>query len=153
MFSPEFWLQFGYVGLFIVSLVAASIVPLSSEIFVVAMIPLGYNIWVVGLVATAGNVVGAYTMYYMGIKGTAYITQRYNIKEERMEQAKNWFDRWGPAVLLLSAAPVIGDPICLVAGSLRMNLFTFTFWATIGKGWRYVLLLGAWQVVLPWFGF
>ena len=151
--NVDFWLQFGYLGLFIVSLIAASIVPFSSEIFVLAMPPLGYNVWWVGIVATAGNVAGAYTMYYMGVKGTPYIAKRYKIPQERMDSAEAWFMRWGPAVLLLSAVPIIGDPICLVAGSLRMKLWKFALWATVGKGWRYVLLLGAWQWILGLFGF
>ena len=94
---------------------------------------------------------GAFTMYWMGLKGTAYIVERYHIKQQRMDQAAAWFDKWGPAVLLLAAIPIIGDPLCLVAGSLRMKVWTFTFWVTIGKGWRYLPLLGAMQAVMTYF--
>lgn len=151
--SPEeIIVQFGYVGLFVVSMLAASILPFSSEIFVVLMPTFGYNIWMVGIVATVGNYAGALTVYYMGRKGTEYILERYpRIDRTRLEQAEAWFGRWGPSVLLLAGIPIIGDPICLVAGSLHMKLSTFSIWSFVGKGWRYVLILGLWQYGLNLF--
>lgn len=152
--NPEFLItQFGYLGLFIISLVAASIIPLSSEVFVLAMPAMGFNVWLVGLVATAGNFTGALTVYYMGKKGTEYLLAKYpRLDGKRLTQAENWFHRWGAPVLLLAGLPIIGDPICLVAGTLHMKFWTFSLWTFIGKGWRYVLLLGFWNSILNWWG-
>lgn len=145
--TPEFLIgQFGYVGLFIISVLAASILPLSSEVFVVAMPILGYNIWVVGLVATAGNYVGALTNYYIGLKGSNLILGRFfKLDERQVARAEQWFGRWGAPALLMSWAPIVGDPLCAVAGMLHMGFWKFTIWTILGKGWRYVVLLGAWQ--------
>lgn len=153
--SPETLItQFGYLGLFIISMVAASIIPLSSEVVVLAMPAMGFNVWMVGIVATVGNFAGALTVFYMGKKGTEYLLERYpRLEGDRLKQAETWFKRWGPPVLLLAGLPVIGDPICLVAGSLHMNIWTFSIWTFFGKGWRYVLLLGLWQTILSFFGF
>ncbi len=151
--SPESLItQFGYIGLFTISFLAASILPLSSEVFVLLMPTFGYNIWLVGVVATVGNFAGSLTVYYMGKKGTDYILEKYpRIQGERLARAEEWFGKWGPPVLLLAGIPVIGDPICLVAGSLHMKLLTFSIWTFIGKGWRYILLLGLWQYFLRFF--
>lgn len=140
----SFILQFGYLGLFIVSFLAASILPLSTEIFVIIMPTMGFNIWLVGIFATLGNYVGALTMYYMGWYGTDFVLSRYvTIEQDKIDRAQEWFARWGPPTLLLSWVPFIGDPLCAVAGSLKMPLITFTIWTIMGKSSRYIVLLGA----------
>ena len=143
LMNIDFFFQFGYFGLFAVSFLAASLLPLSSEIFVLAMPPLGYDVWGVGLVATFGNFAGALTNYYVGLKGTDFVFARYfEIKEETRIKAENFYKRWGPVALFFSWVPFIGDPLTAVAGALHMNIWTFTFWVIIGKGFRYVVLLG-----------
>lgn len=143
MITDQLILQFGYFGLFIVSAVAASIIPFSNEILVIAMPPLGFTPWIVGLVATFGNLAGALTMYWMGFKGIDYVVERYNIKKERLEKAEAWFQSWGAPSLLLAGLPIIGDPICLAAGAVHMRMPKFLAWTFVGKGWRYILILGA----------
>ena len=148
MITDQLILQFGYLGLFIVSAVAASIVPLSNEVLVIAMPPLGFNPWIVGIVATVGNVVGALTMYWLGVKGADYVVNRYKVKRERLEQAENWFKKWGAPSLLLAGLPIIGDPICLAAGATSMPMVRFLACTFVGKGWRYILILGALEWIL-----
>lgn len=140
----SFILQFGYIGLFLVSFLAATILPLSTELIVVLMPAMGFNIWLVGIFATLGNYLGALTMYYMGWYGTDFVLARYvTIEPDKLERAQDWFRRWGAPALLLSWVPFIGDPLCAVAGSLKMPFPIFTLWTIIGKGARYVVLLGA----------
>ncbi|MCA9924621.1 MAG: DedA family protein [Anaerolineales bacterium] len=139
----EFFFQFGYLGLFIISFLAASLLPLSSEFFVLAMPPLGYNIWLVGIVATVGNFAGALMNYYVGKKGSDFIFARYfQIKQETWDKAESFYRRWGPVALFFSWVPIIGDPLTAVAGALHLDIRVFTFWVIIGKGFRYVVLLG-----------
>jgi membrane protein YqaA with SNARE-associated domain len=141
--------QFGYLGLFVISFLAASIIPMSSEVVVLAMPAVGYNIWLVGLVATIGNYGGACTVYYMGQVGTDFVLSRYmTIEPEKLARAHDWFERWGPAALLLCWLPFVGDPLCGVAGMLRMNFWKFSFWTFLGKGSRYVVMLAAWVWVV-----
>ena len=66
----DFIFSLGYLGLFIISFLAASLIPLSSELFVLGMPVLGYNIWLVAVVATLGNFFGALLNYYVGKKGS-----------------------------------------------------------------------------------
>ncbi|MEM7335507.1 MAG: YqaA family protein [Chloroflexota bacterium] len=148
----DFLFQLGYLGLFMISLLAASILPLSSEIFVLAMPPLGYNIWLVGIVATLGNYAGALTNYYLGLKGTDLAIGRwFEIKPEQWTRAANFYERWGPVALFFSWVPFIGDPLTAVAGAFKMHMGTFTFWVILGKGLRYVVLLGFAEQITNWF--
>lgn len=144
--------QLGYLGLFLISFLAASIIPLSSEVFVLAMPPLGYNIWLVGIVATLGNYAGALTNYYIGLKGTDIAIGRwFEIKPDSWKRAANFYERWGPVALFFSWVPFLGDPLTAVAGAFKMHLGTFTFWVIIGKGIRYVVLLGFAEQIISWF--
>ena len=139
----NFFFQFGYLGLFAISFLAASILPLSSELFVLAMPPLGYNLWLVGIVATLGNYAGALTNYYVGQKGTDFVLSRYfKVSDKTWSRAERFYERWGPIALFFSWVPFIGDPLTAVAGALRMDWRIFTFWVLLGKGFRYVILLG-----------
>ncbi len=139
----EFVFSLGYLGLFLVSLLGATIIPLSTEIFVVGMPLLGYNTWIVILVATLGGYVGNLINYTVGRKGTEFIFSRYvTIKPEHWEPAAAWFQHWGAAVLFFSWLPVIGDPLTIVAGAFHTDLRIFTFWVILGKIIRYLILLG-----------
>ena len=53
--------------------------------------------------------------------------------------------RWGPAVLLLSWAPLAGDALCAAAGWLRLPLLPCALWMAAGKGARYAFL--AWLML------
>lgn len=139
----SFIFSLGYVGLFIISFLAASLIPLSSELFVLGLPALGYNVWWVAVVATAGNFLGALLNYFVGKKGTDLVLGRYvKIDPKTWTRAERFYERWGPVALFFSWVPFIGDPLTAVAGALNLSLRTFTFWVLLGKGLRYVVLLG-----------
>ncbi|GAB4266560.1 MAG: YqaA family protein [Candidatus Promineifilaceae bacterium] len=139
----EFFFQLGYLGLFLISFLSASLVPLASEFFVLGMPPLGYNVFVVGLVATAGNYLGALLNYYIGKKGADFVLGRYvKINPQTWAKAERFYHRYGAAALFFSWVPFIGDPLTAVAGALHLDWRIFTFWVVLGKGLRYILLLG-----------
>ena len=135
--------QFGYLGLFAVSFLAATILPFSSEVVVLLMPRLDYNTWLILIVATAGNYLGGLTNYYVGKKGSDFIFSRFiKIEPEKIERARGLYGRWGAPVTFFSWVPVIGDPLLVVAGMLDMNLLAFTFWVGLGKFLRYGFILG-----------
>ena len=139
----DFIFSLGYLGLFIISFLAASLIPLSSELFVLGMPALGYNIWWIVVVATLGNYCGTLLNYYIGKKGTDFVLSRYlRIKPETWARAERFYERWGPVALFFSWVPFIGDPLTAVAGALNMHLGIFSFWVLLGKGLRYLVLLG-----------
>ena len=139
----EFIFQLGFLGLFIITYLSASLIPLVSEIFVVGMLPLGYNAWGIILVATAGAYLGALTNYYIGKQGTNFVLGRYfKIEPESWERAQKLYERWGTLTLFFSWLPIIGDPLTAVAGGFRIPLTIFTFWVLLGKFFRFVVLVG-----------
>jgi membrane protein YqaA with SNARE-associated domain len=139
----DFIFSLGYPGLFLISFLASSLVPLASELFVVGMPQLGYNVWGVIIVATAGNFSGSLLNYYISKKGTDFVLGRYvKINPKTWARAERFYERWGPVALFFSWVPFIGDPLTAVAGALQMHLGVFTFWVLLGKILRYLVLLG-----------
>lgn len=143
LFDPDFWLAAGYVGLFVISFVAATLAPLGSELFVTALVAGGYNSWLVLLVATAGNSLGSLFNYYVGKWGGDFLFSRWiHLEPAKLAQAQRFYQRWGAPALFFAWAPVIGDALTLVSGTLRLNLFSFCFWVVLGKALRYLVLIG-----------
>ena len=139
----NFIFSLGYFGLFLISFLSASLLPLASEFFVVGMPPLGYNVWGVIIVATIGSYSGSVVNYMIGKKGTDFVLGRYvKIDPKTWARAERFYERWGPVALFFSWVPFIGDPLTAVAGALNMNLGIFSFWVLFGKTLRYIVLLG-----------
>lgn len=135
------WLnQPGYMSLFLMSFLASTLLPLGSEWLLVMMLAGGYDAVPTVLVATTGNYLGAAATYLVGLWGGQWLIEkvlRVNIHQQ--ERAKNYYRRFGVYSLLCSWLPVIGDPLCLVAGMLRVNFGLFTLLVATGKLARYVV--------------
>lgn len=135
--------DFGYIGLFVVSFLSATILPLASEAFVALMPAAGYNCWLVLLFATSGNFLGSLTNYYIGKKGSDFLLARYfQLGQEKLRRARELFGRWGQPILFFSWVPVIGDPLTFLGGILNVSLLGFSFWVLLGKTLRYLFVLG-----------
>lgn len=134
--------QSGYMGLFGVSFVAATLVPLGSEIFVAVMVVSGYDPCLVFTVATTGNIMGSVTNYYVGKLGTNFVLSRYiKIEPEKRQKAEKMYRKWGGPVLFLAWMPVVGDPLTVMAGVFNLDLRVFTFWVGLGKSFRYFVVI------------
>lgn len=94
------------------------------------------------LSAGLGNLFGSLVTYGMGRVGNTAIHQQWlRISEKDLIRAESWFNRWGAPSLLLAWLPVVGDPLCLLAGLLRVNITWFVLLVGIGKFSRYAFLL------------
>ena len=95
------------------------------------------------LTATLGNLLGSLVTYALGRLGNAAAHARWlRIDTADMARAEAWFGRWGRPALLLAWLPVVGDPLCLVAGLMRFGLPGFLLLVGIGKLARYAFLAG-----------
>ena len=131
--------------LFISALLSATLLPGSSEALFLYRLATDGD--AVRLVASAGsgNVLGSLVTYAMGRAGNAAMHRRWlRIDRKDLARAETWFSRWGLPSLLLAWVPVVGDPLCLVAGLLRVGLAPFVVLVGIGKFARYAFL--AWLV-------
>lgn len=131
----------GYPSLFLLSFLAATLLPLGSEWLLVAMIAQRHDPLTVVLVAAVGNYLGACTSYGIGIYGGSLLAEKYlRIDGAARQRAERFFSRYGSWSLLLSWLPVIGDPLCLAGGLLRIPFARFSALVAIGKTARYGLV-------------
>jgi membrane protein YqaA with SNARE-associated domain len=122
--------------LFISGFLSATLLPGGSEAGLIATLSLQqYSVPLVIAVATIGNTLGGLTNYWIGI----FIPNRTQ-SEKHGHKAIGWLQKYGYWTLLLSWLPVIGDPLCLAAGWLRMKFLPCVILIAVGKALRYAVL-------------
>ncbi|WP_026842096.1 YqaA family protein [Citrifermentans bremense] len=133
------WLvNYGLYSLFILSFLASTLLPLGSEWMVVTMLLAGEKAWAVVAVATAGNYLGALSTYWIGLYGGDFLKRRVlRMDDASTQKAERFYHRFGSISLLFSFLPVIGDPLCLVGGVLKISFVRFTLLVASGKLARY----------------
>jgi len=139
----------GLIGLFLAALLAATILPMQSEVVLVAMLLRGdHPAWLLLVVATTGNVLGSLVNWGLG-RGIARFRNRrwFPADDRQLARAEGWYHRWGRWSLLGAWLPVVGDPITVMAGVLREPVLPFLILVTISKASRYLVL--AWAT-LAW---
>lgn len=142
----------GYPALFLLSFLASTIMPLGSEWLLVAMLVNRHDPLATVAVATVGNCLGACTTYGIGLwGGPLFISRVLRIGDQERERAERLYHRYASWSLLCSWLPVIGDPLCLVAGVLRVGFRRFSLLVATGKLARYaavaLLTLGGMQIL------
>ena len=140
--------KYGLSTVFVVSLVSATLLPMGSEPVVFGLVKLNPELfWPAVLVATAGNTIGGAITWWMGY-GAEKVYER--IKHKPFEaHALRWLERFGPKACLLSWLPAGGDPLCAVAGWLRMPFWPCVLFMAIGKFARYVVMTAGLLWVFP----
>ncbi len=137
----EYFTDFGYIGLFFSSFLAATILPLSSEVVLSLLLLNGLDPIILICVATFGNVLGSFVNYAAGFWGSLFFIKKVlKIQEDTFIKAKQRFNKYGILSLLLAWAPIIGDPLTIIAGGLRINIITFFTLVTSGKLIRYIIV-------------
>lgn len=134
-----------YVGLFVAAFVAATILPMQSEAALVGLVLTdAYPVWTLITVASLGNVMGSVANWMLGRGVERFKSRRwFPVKPAALDRAQNWYRRYGKWSLLLSWAPIIGDPLTVVAGVLREPFPVFLLLVTFAKVGRYVVLTAA----------
>jgi membrane protein YqaA with SNARE-associated domain len=128
----------GYPALFILSFVASTLLPLGSEWLLIVMILGKYDPAATVAVASVGNLLGACTTWAVGLYGGPFLIRRIlRIDATTQATAERLYGRYGLWSLLFSWLPFIGDPLCLAAGILRIDLGRFAALVFAGKLARY----------------
>lgn len=131
-----------HVGLstvFIIAFIASTLVPLGSEPAVFALVKLNPEMfWPAILAATVGATLGGVVTWWMGY-GAERAYEHMTHKSPNV-RALRWLERFGPKACLLSWLPVVGDPLCAVAGWLRLSFWPCTAYMLIGKFARYLVM-------------
>lgn len=136
----EFFVEFGHAGLFIAAFLAATILPLSSELVLSALLLNGFSPLPLIVIATAGNVLGSLLNYALGYWASLKLVKRWlKMSEQEFVRAEQRFVKYGLWSLCFAWVPVIGDPLTIVAGILRIRLLWFVLLVTTGKLARYLV--------------
>ena len=137
----EYFTEFGYTGLLISSFLAATILPFSSELVLSFLLLNGFNPITLVIVATSGNVLGSLVNYAIGLWGCMFVVNKIlKISEEEYKKSEKRFHKYGIYSLLFAWVPIIGDPLTVVAGALRINIIVFFALVGLGKLVRYMLV-------------
>ncbi len=136
IFSIE---QLGLVGLFLNTVLSASILPLPSEPSILLAAKF-FNIYSVFIVTVIGGFIGAVSNYYIGLKGLHNFFVKREPKKEK--EAQKLLDRYGSLVLLAAPwIPFVGDPIMIVVGALKMNFKKFALLAIVARAIKTAALI------------
>lgn len=140
--------QFGLSTLFVISFISATLLPLGSEPAVFGLIKLNPDLlWPAIGVATLGNTLGGAVDWWMGY-GAHRMVDRFRHSSTHV-QALAWLERLGPKACLLSWLPAVGDPLCAVAGWLKMPFWPCVGYMLIGKFLRYLVMTTALLYIFP----
>jgi membrane protein YqaA with SNARE-associated domain len=138
--------------LFAVAFVAATLLPAHSEVALVGLLVSGqFSPWLLVAVASAGNILGSCVNWLIGRFAERFRDRKwFPVSSAALDKVQGWYHRYGRWSLLLSWAPVIGDPLTVAAGLMREPFWSFFILVSIAKTARYVLLaLGALGVMGP----
>jgi len=134
--------QYGLSTLFVASFISATLLPIGSEPFLYGLLRLNPGIfWPAVVVATAGNTLGGAFDWWMGY-GAHKVADRYSHSKHHTRVIE-WLERLGPKACLLSWLPLVGDPLCAVAGWLRLPFWRCLGYMLIGKFLRYLVMTTA----------
>ena len=131
-----------YLSLFFISFLAATILPFSSELTLAGLIVTSnYDNLLLLIVASFGNVLGSVVNWALGLYSRNLTTKKwFPFKETQIERSSKWFRKFGKWSLLFAWGPVVGDPLTLVAGILRVKFIDFIILVAIGKVSRYLIV-------------
>jgi membrane protein YqaA with SNARE-associated domain len=138
----------GLTSVFLIAFVSATLLPLGSEPAVYGLVRLNPDLlWPAIAVATAGNTLGGALTWWMGY-GAERAYER--VAHKRVEaRALRWLERFGAKACLLAWLPIVGDPLCAVAGWLRLPFWPCVAYMAIGKFARYVTMTVALLWIFP----
>ncbi len=140
--------RYGLSTLFVAAFVSATLLPMGSEPVLYGLLRLNPEMfWSAIAVATAGNTLGGAVDWWMGY-GAHKVVDKYGQSRSHVK-AIEWLERLGPKACLLAWLPIVGDPLCAVAGWLRLSFWPCLGYMLIGKFLRYLTMTMALLYIWP----
>lgn len=140
--------EYGLSSVFVISFISATLLPLGSEPAVFGLVKLNPELfWPTIVVATLGNTLGGALDWWLGY-GAHQVVDKYGHSRTHLK-AIDWLGRIGPKACLFSFLPVVGDPLCAVAGWLKLPFWRCVGYMAIGKFLRYFLITAALLGMFP----
>lgn len=133
----------GLFGLFLGSMLAATVVPFASEALLAGALLAGYGKWVVSLVAAFGNTTGGMISFAMGwLCKWEWLEKYFRVRREKLERVHSKIASYGVWAALLTWLPFVGDLIAIAMGLMRVNPRWTVVLMFIGKLARYLAATG-----------
>ncbi len=136
----ESLLHLGYLGLFIGSFLASTIIPLSADLLLVGILAVGGNIWICLITATLGNWLGGLTSYWIGWIGKwKWIERWFKVKPAQLEKQKANIDKYGSLLAFFTWLPLVGDLFAIALGFYKINPKLSALYMLIGRFSRFLV--------------
>ena len=150
----EFLKNYGYWGMGILSFLAGSVIPVTSEVLLIFFLSIGLNAMGLTLAATLGNSLGGFTCFIMGYLTNKERVQRFfKIDDKNMNKANSIIQKYGFWSAALSFVPLIGETLLIALGVMRVNKYKIIVVMTIGKFIRYAFITLSYTGVAEFFSF
>ncbi|MGL5272071.1 MAG: YqaA family protein [Phocaeicola sp.] len=140
----HFFIEWGYLGMFLSALIAGTVLPFSSEAVLVACISMGLDPVLSVVAATAGNMFGGMTCYWLGRMGNMrWIEKYFGVKKDKLDRAYRFVHGRGAYMAFFSFIPFLGEAIGVVLGLMRASVWITATAMFIGKLLRYIIIAAA----------
>lgn len=147
----EWLLQWGYLGLFVGTFLAGTVIPLSSDVLMVGMLAAGADPVACLLIASVGNWLGALTSYVLGWYAKwEWLERWFGVKPETLQKQQQRIDRYGVWLAMIYWAPFIGLVSMIALGIYKIRPRTTALLALVGALLRFlfwILAHAVWQGV------
>lgn len=134
--------SYGYVGMLLAAFLAGSFFPFSSELVMVGLIATGLDPWQLMVYGTIGNVLGSVFNYCVGRMGKLEWVEKYlHVSRKDLDKAERFMAGRGAWMGFFAFLPVLGSAITIALGFMRANVVITFISITLGKVFRYILVV------------
>ena len=138
--------SYGYWGMLLAAFLAGSFFPFSSEAVMVGLMAAGLDPWLLMVYGTVGNVMGSVVNYCIGCMGKTEWFEKYlHVSPESMARAERFMKGRGAWMGFFAFVPLLGSAITILLGLMRANPVITFIAITLGKIFRYIILIYVFQ--------
>lgn len=137
----------GYIGLFIGSFLASTVVPFSADALLIGCLAAHFNPIICFALATLGNWLGGLTSYYIGYLGNMdKIEKWFKVKREKLEQQQKYIEKFGSALAFFTWLPFVGDIFAIALGFYKVNWKLCGIWMLVGRAIRFAVWIFIFEI-------
>lgn len=139
MADMEALADWGYLGLFVGSFLASTVIPMSADLLLVGVLALGADVWWCLVIATLGNWLGGLTSYWIGWLGRwDWLERWFKVKKEQLIRQQQRVERFGAWLALFTWLPLVGDIFAIALGFYRVSPRLSAFYMLLGRFLRFL---------------
>lgn len=138
----NFLTGYGYTGMLLAAFLAGSIFPFSSEMVMAGLMTTGLDPIKLAFYGTVGNVLGSALNYGVGRMGKVEWFEKYlHVNQKDLDRAERFMAGRGAWMGFFAFLPLLGSAITILLGLMRSNVVITFIAITLGKIFRYIILI------------